>query len=75
MADRPRMTTVQLANKLLVDDIPTCCARARRGWTPRVERAREPGGVRHKALVIAYGVHETGRRVGRVPRPFSPVAE
>jgi Transposase, Mutator family len=27
-----------------------------------VERVREPGGVRHKALVIAYGVHETGRR-------------
>ena len=40
----------------------------------KVERVREPGGVRHKALVIAYGVHETGRRevvgldVGR-PRP------
>jgi transposase-like protein len=28
----------------------------------KVERVREPGGVRHKALVIAYGVHETGRR-------------
>jgi putative transposase len=28
----------------------------------KVERAREAGGVRHKALVIAYGVHETGRR-------------
>ena len=27
-----------------------------------VERVREPGGVRHKALVVAYGVHETGRR-------------
>jgi putative transposase len=27
-----------------------------------VERVREPGGVRHKALVIAYGVHESGRR-------------
>jgi putative transposase len=26
------------------------------------ERVREPSGVRHKALVIAYGVHETGRR-------------
>jgi putative transposase len=23
---------------------------------------REPGGVRQKALVIAYGVHESGRR-------------
>lgn len=28
----------------------------------KVERVREPGGVRQKALVIAYGVHETGRR-------------
>jgi putative transposase len=28
----------------------------------KVERVREPGGVRHKALVIAYGVHATGRR-------------
>ena len=28
----------------------------------KVERVREPGGVRHKALVIAYGVHGTGRR-------------
>ena len=28
----------------------------------KVERVREPGGVRHNALVIAYGVHETGRR-------------
>jgi transposase-like protein len=28
----------------------------------RVERVREPGGVRHKCLVIAYGVHESGRR-------------
>ena len=27
-----------------------------------MERVREPGGVRHKALVIAYGVHQTGRR-------------
>jgi putative transposase len=27
-----------------------------------VERVREPGGVRHKALVIAYGVHHSGRR-------------
>ena len=26
----------------------------------KVERVREPGGVRHKALVIAYGVHESG---------------
>jgi putative transposase len=28
----------------------------------KVERVREPSGVRHKALAIAYGVHETGRR-------------
>jgi putative transposase len=28
----------------------------------KVERVREPGGVRRKALVIAYGVHESGRR-------------
>jgi transposase-like protein len=28
----------------------------------KVEKVREPGGVRHKALVVAYGVHETGRR-------------
>jgi putative transposase len=26
----------------------------------KVERVRERGGVRHKALVIAYGVHESG---------------
>jgi transposase-like protein len=28
----------------------------------KLERVREPGGVRNKALVIAYGVHHTGRR-------------
>jgi putative transposase len=28
----------------------------------KVERVREPGGVRHKALVMAYGVHASGRR-------------
>jgi putative transposase len=28
----------------------------------KVERVRERGGVRHKALVIAYGVHHSGRR-------------
>jgi putative transposase len=28
----------------------------------KVERVREPGGVRQKALVIAYGVHHSGRR-------------
>jgi putative transposase len=28
----------------------------------KVERVRERGGVRHKALVIAYAVHQSGRR-------------
>ena len=28
----------------------------------KVERVREAGGVRHKALVVAYGVHESGCR-------------
>ena len=28
----------------------------------KVEKVREPGGVRSKALVIAQGVHESGRR-------------
>jgi putative transposase len=28
----------------------------------KVERIREKGGIRHKALVVAYGVHESGRR-------------
>jgi len=28
----------------------------------KVEKVREPGGVRSKALVIAYGVHQSGRR-------------
>ncbi|MFT4036440.1 MAG: transposase, partial [Patulibacter sp.] len=28
----------------------------------KIERVREPGGVRHKALVIAYGVGENGQR-------------
>lgn len=28
----------------------------------KVEKVRESGGVRHKALVIAQGVHESGRR-------------
>jgi transposase-like protein len=28
----------------------------------RIERVRERGGVRHKALVVAYAVHESGRR-------------
>lgn len=28
----------------------------------KIEKVREPGGVRQKCLVIAYAVHETGRR-------------
>jgi transposase-like protein len=28
----------------------------------KLERVREPGGVGHKALPIAYGVHQSGRR-------------
>jgi transposase-like protein len=28
----------------------------------KMVKVREPGGVRSKALVVAYGVHETGRR-------------
>ena len=28
----------------------------------KMERVREPGGVRQKALVVAYGVHESGVR-------------
>jgi putative transposase len=31
-------------------------------WTPRVEKDRDGGRVVNKALVIAHGVHETGRR-------------
>ena len=32
------------------------------GWTPRSSGSASPGGVRQKALVIAYAVHESGRR-------------
>ncbi len=28
----------------------------------KIERVREPGGVRQKCLVVAYGVHQSGRR-------------
>ena len=34
----------------------------------KIERVREPGGVRQKALVIAYAVHESGDRGGAGPR-------
>ena len=35
---------------------PTC------GWTPSTSRSATAASVRSKALVIAYAVHETGRR-------------
>ncbi len=34
----------------------------------KIERVREPGGVRQKALVIAYAVHESRRPRGARPR-------
>jgi putative transposase len=52
----------------LDEQVTVFCERPLAGAYPylwldaKVERVREPGGVRHKALVIAYGVHETGRR-------------
>jgi Transposase, Mutator family len=52
----------------LDEQVQVFCERPLAGAYPylwldaKVERVREPGGVRHKALVIAYGVHETGRR-------------
>jgi transposase-like protein len=33
------------------------------GWGTKRERVREPDGERHKALVVTYGVHKTGRGV------------
>jgi putative transposase len=52
----------------LDEQVRVFCERPLEGAYPylwldaKVERVREPGGVRHKALVIAYGVHESGRR-------------
>ena len=52
----------------LDEQVRVFCERPLEGAYPylwldaKVERVREPGGVRHKALVIAYGVHQTGRR-------------
>ena len=46
----------------LDEQVRVCCERPLEGRYPylwldaKVERVREPGGVRHKALVIAYGV-------------------
>jgi putative transposase len=52
----------------LDEQVRVFCERPLEGAYPylwldaKVERVREPGGVRHKALVLAYGVHESGRR-------------
>jgi len=52
----------------LDEQVRVFCERPLEGVYPylwldaKVERVREPGGVRHKALVIAYGVHASGRR-------------
>ena len=52
----------------LDEQVRVFCERELEGAHPylwldaKVERVREPGGVRQKALVLAYGVHETGRR-------------
>jgi putative transposase len=52
----------------LDEQVRVFCKRPLQGRYPylwldaKVERVREPGGVRQKALVIAYGVHQTGRR-------------
>jgi putative transposase len=52
----------------LDEQVRVFCERPLEGAYPylwldaKVERVREPGGVRHKALPIAYGVHQTGRR-------------
>jgi putative transposase len=60
--------TVSRLCRGLDEQVRVFCERPLQGADPylwldaKVERVREPGGVRHKALVIAYGVHETGRR-------------
>jgi putative transposase len=52
----------------LDEQVRVFCERPLEGAYPylwldaKVERVRERGGVRHKALVIAYGVHASGRR-------------
>ena len=61
-------STVSRLCKTLDEQVQLFRARPLEGSYPylwldaKVERVREPGGVRHKALVIAYGVHESGRR-------------
>src|ERR671934_183792 len=69
MAESSRMTAAQLADKLLQDEQARVFReRPLDGADPylwldaKLERVRHPGGVRHKALVIADGVHERGRR-------------
>jgi putative transposase len=56
--------TVSRLCRGLDEQVGVFCERPLEGRYPyaKVERVREPGGVRHKALVIAYGVHQTGRR-------------
>ena len=60
--------TVSRLCRGLDEQVTVFCERPLEGAYPylwldaKVERVREAGGVRHKALVIAYGVHETGRR-------------
>jgi transposase-like protein len=60
--------TVSRLCRGLDEQVQVFCERPLAGAYPylwldaKVERVREPGGVRHKALVIAYGVHESGRR-------------
>ena len=69
MADRPRMTAAQLADKLLADEhVQAFRTRPLEGRYPylfldaKVEKVRDGGRVVNKALVIAHGVHESGRR-------------
>jgi hypothetical protein len=60
--------TVSRLCRGLDEQVQVFCERPLAGAYPylwldaKVERVREAGGVRHKALVIAYGVHESGRR-------------
>jgi putative transposase len=60
--------TVSRRCRGLDEQVTVFCERPLEGAYPylwldaKVERVREAGRVRHKALVIAYGVHETGRR-------------
>lgn len=61
-------STVSRLCRVLDEQVEIFRARPLEGRYPylwldaRVERVREAGSVRQKALVVAYGVHETGRR-------------